>query len=206
MEKPSKREQTRARILEGAGRSFRTHGYGAGVDGVARAAGVTSGAFYAYFNSKAEAFRETVVVGLKDLELAVRQLRAADESTWVERFVNFYLGEKRTCELPESCALQSLTTEVARADVETRQAYEAELRAVVRATAEGMDAPTATARRRQAIVMLALVSGGVSLARAVNDPAFSLEIANAIRSSLLEPAPREPTRPSATKTVRARRK
>jgi hypothetical protein len=35
--------------------------------------------------------------------------------------------------------------------------------------------------------MLALLSGGVSLARAVNDPALSKEIAAAIRATLLRP-------------------
>ena len=76
MEKGAKKEETRARILAGAGRTFRSQGYGgAGVDGVAKAAGVTSGAFYAHFKSKAEAFREAVVVGMQDLEGAIRNLR-----------------------------------------------------------------------------------------------------------------------------------
>src|SRR4051812_15103963 len=103
----SRKKQTRALILAGAGRTFRSHGYeGSGVDGVAKAAGVTSGAFYAYFKSKADAFRETVLTGMQDLETAIRNLRAEAESGWVEQFVDFYLGEKRTCALTESCALQ----------------------------------------------------------------------------------------------------
>ena len=186
MEKPQKK-QTRARILAGAGRTFRSHGYeGSGVDGVARAAGVTSGAFYSYFKSKAEAFRETVLIGMQDLEAAIRELRAANESTWLERFVDFYLSEKRTCALTESCALQSLTGEVARADAETRSVFEAELRAVIQAAADGIDAPSASARQNEAIVMLALLSGGVSLARAVNDPALSEQVATAIRTALAQ--------------------
>ena len=102
----NRKQQTRALILAGAGRTFRSHGYdGSGVDGVAKAAGVTSGAFYAHFKSKADAFRETVLTGLQDLETAIRSLRAESESGWVEQFVDFYLGEKRTCALTESCAL-----------------------------------------------------------------------------------------------------
>jgi AcrR family transcriptional regulator len=183
-----KKEQTRARIVAGAGRSFRSQGYGgAGVDGVAREAGVTSGAFYSYFRSKADAFREAVVVGMQDLVAGIRQCRAQNDASWVEHFVDFYLGERRTCALTESCALQSLSAEVARADESTRKAYEAQLRAVIDVAAEGLAAPTARARRHEAIVMLALLSGGVSLARAVNDPAFSKEIAAAIRASLLRP-------------------
>ena len=190
MEKTPKRERTRAAILAGAGRTFRSHGFeGAGVDGVAKAAGVTSGAFYAYFKSKAEAFRETVSTGMQDLERGIRGLRADHGPAWLERFVDFYLGEKRTCAVTDSCALQSLTGEVARADDTTRALYEKELRAVITATAEGMRGTTAKARRSEAIVTLALLSGGVSLARAVNDPALSEEIAKAIRASLLPKAP-----------------
>lgn len=185
MQESSKKEQTRARILAGAARTFRGHGYGgAGVDGVAKEAGVTSGAFYAHFRSKAEVFRHTVVNGLRDVQEAVRALREESEAKWLERFVGFYLSERRTCPLTESCALQSLTGDVARADVETREEYQGALRALIDITAEGLDDATAKERRNHAIVVLALLSGGVSLARAVNDPALSEDIANAVRSHL----------------------
>ncbi|MDB4974106.1 MAG: TetR family transcriptional regulator [Myxococcaceae bacterium] len=188
MQKNPKKEQTRALILSGAERTFRSHGYGgAGVDGVAKAAGVTSGAFYAHYKSKAEAFRETVQKGIQDLEHAVRGLRESDGSAWREHFIDFYLGDKRTCSAADTCALQSLTGEVARAEPETRDVFEAQLQKLLAATADGMDATTPKARRREAIVLLATLSGGVSLARAVNDPALSEEIAKAIRTSLLRP-------------------
>jgi AcrR family transcriptional regulator len=192
MAKTPQHEQTRALILAGAGRSFRSHGYGgAGVDGLAKAAGMTSGAFYAHFKSKAEAFRESVRSGLLELEQANEQLRNDEPKTWLGTFVDFYLGQKRTCALTDSCALQSLTPEVARADDETRKTFEDQLRAVIDATADGLPAPSAAARRQQAIVTLVLLSGGVSLARAVSDPALSEEIARAVRSSLLgTPKPR----------------
>ncbi|MEI9885759.1 MAG: TetR/AcrR family transcriptional regulator [Rhizomicrobium sp.] len=177
-----KKEETRARILAGAGRAFRSHGYGAsGVDRLAQAAGVTSGAFYAHFSSKADAFREAVVAGLQDLESGIRAVRADAHAKWVGRFVAFYLSERRTCDPSESCALQSLTGDVSRADDETRDSYEAELRSVIDAVAEGLDAPSRAARRRESIVLLALLAGGVSLARAVRDPALAEEIAAAVR-------------------------
>ncbi len=193
METTDKKQHTRARILAGAGRSFRVNGYGgAGVDGLAKEAGVTSGAFYAYFKSKAEAFRASVVSGMQDLDAAVRLLRAEHGVRWLARFVDFYLSEKRTCAAGDSCALQSLTGEVARADDATRAAYEDALRGVIEAAADGMPAATARERRRDAIVLLALLSGGVSLARAVKDPALSEEIASAIRAKLAAPASNPP--------------
>ena len=60
-----RKEAGRAKILASAGRGFRRHGFGGvGVDALAQEAGVTSGAFYAHFKSKAEAFRATVSAGL----------------------------------------------------------------------------------------------------------------------------------------------
>jgi TetR/AcrR family transcriptional repressor of nem operon len=185
----SKKEETRARILQAAGRTFRSHGYGgAGVDGLAKEAGVTSGAFYASFAGKAEAFREAVVSGMRELEAGIRQQQ--ESGGWLERFVDFYLGERRTCDPSESCALQSLTGEVARAGGETRKAYEKELRAVLEAMASGLTGRSATERWRQAVVTLALLSGAVSMARAVDDPRLGAEIAAAVRASL-HPAPRK---------------
>ena len=182
----SRRGESRARILAGAGRAFRSLGFsGAGVDGLAKASGVTSGAFYTHFESKADAFRQTVVVGMRDLQGAIRNLQAETGPKWLLRFVDMYLGEKRTCDLSESCALQSLTGEVARADSDTREAYEAELRGVIDSVAEGVDGSTRSARRRKGIAMLALLAGGVSLARAVHAPALSEEIASAIRHAVL---------------------
>jgi AcrR family transcriptional regulator len=192
-----KKEESRARILAGAGRAFRSLGFGgSGVDGLAKASGVTSGACYGYFRSKADAFREVVVSGMRDLEIAIRTLRDDAGDKWIDRFVDFYLGEKRTCALDDSCALQSLTGEVERSSAETREAYEAELRAVIDATADGVDAATRDARRRQAITLLVLLAGGVSLARAVRDPTLSAEIARAVRAAALgTPARVRPARP-----------
>ena len=179
-----KKEETRARILAGAGRAFRSHGYGgSGVDGLAQAAGVTSGAFYAHFSSKADAFRESVVAGMRDLASGIRTVQAEAGPKWVGGFVDFYLSHKRTCDLSESCALQSLTGEVARANDETRDAYETELQSVIDLVAEGVDAGSRAGRRRETIVLLALLAGGVSLARAVRDPVLAEEIAGAIRAA-----------------------
>ncbi len=179
--RPGQKEESRARILASAGRGFRSRGYGAlGVDGLAKEAGVTHGAFYAHFKSKAAAFREAVVAGMGDLRAGVERMREFGPG-WRREFVEFYLGDRRTCDLAESCALQSLTGEVARADDSVREAYESELRAIIEATAAGMVSETDADRRADATALLALLAGGVSMARAVKDPALGEAIAAAVR-------------------------
>jgi len=181
-QRADQKAESRARILASAGRGFRTNGYGGlGVDGLAKEAGVTSGAFYKHFTSKAAAFRDAIVAGMQELRAGVEHMRETHGEHWQPAFIDFYLGERRRAGLADSCALQSLTGEVARADPEARRAYERELREVIATAAEGPDVSHAAERRDEAIALLALLSGGVSLARAVEDPAFSDEIANAVR-------------------------
>ena len=184
------KEESRARILASAGRGFRRSGYGGlGVDGLAKEAGVTSGAFYAHFDSKAAAFRDAVAAGLRELRDGIAAMRGAHGAGWRNKFVEFYLGERRTAELAESCALQSLTADVARADGDARLAYERNLQDVIDIAANGMSAKTNSERRAEVIALLALLSGGVSLARAVHDPELADEIAAAVRRAALHSQP-----------------
>jgi AcrR family transcriptional regulator len=179
------KEESRSKILLGAGRGFRRAGFGgAGVDSLAREAGVTSGAFYAHFKSKAAAFKETITAGLKDLKEGVELSRKRFGDRWRAEFIDFYLGDRRTCELSDSCALQSLSSEVARADGDARAAYEAELRSIIATVADGLDGKPKV-RREEATALLAILVGGVTLARAVHDEEFSNEIASAVRKAAL---------------------
>ena len=171
----AQKEESRARILQSAGRGFRAQGYGGlGVDGLARDAGVTSGAFYGHFASKAAAFRAAVVAGMAQLREGIEARRATGRG-WRQGFIDFYLTERVTCDAGESCALQSLTGEVARAGPDARAGYTAELRGVIGAADAGS--------RAQAIALLALLSGGVSMARAVDDPELAREIVQAVRTA-----------------------
>lgn len=186
MSRSLQKQQTRNRILDAAGRGFRKGGYGGiGVDGLAKEAGLTSGAFYVHFGSKADAFREAVVDGLEQLRAAIRDLQDARGPAWWPTFVRFYLGERRRCDLAESCALQSLSPEMARADAASRERYGAKLGEIAEAIAAGPDSPGKPADTDAALVALSLLAGAVTLARAVADPALADRIAEAAAVTLL---------------------
>jgi TetR/AcrR family transcriptional regulator, transcriptional repressor for nem operon len=180
------KQETRARILGAAGALFRQEGYGgSGIDGLTKAAGVTNGAFYGHFKSKSEAFRAAVLTGLEELRLGIAELQAKKGKGWLGAFIGFYLGPKRTCALGQSCALPSLSPDVMRAEPATREAYEMELRRVIDEVAAGLADGSLSERRDEAIALLALLSGGVTLARAVADPALAERIAQAVRGQAL---------------------
>jgi TetR/AcrR family transcriptional regulator, transcriptional repressor for nem operon len=185
------KKETRARVVAAAGHVFRKEGYGgAGIDALTKAAGVTNGAFYGHFKSKNEAFRTAVLAGLGELREGVAELKADQPKSWLKTFVRYYLGPKRTCDLGESCVLPSLSPDVMRADDDTRRAYSAELERVIAEIATGLrenaeQGRTDASRKDRAILLLALLCGGATLARAVSDPALSERIARLVAQAAL---------------------
>jgi len=185
MSRSDQKQLTRQRILDAAGRSFRKGGFGGtGVDGVAKEAGVTSGAFYVHFNSKALAFREAMDKGMDDLKKGIQLFQAQHGDQWWPAFVRFYLGEKRQCDLADSCALQSLAPEVARSDDAARDAFSVALAAVAQVLASGRHTAHAPADIDEALVALATLAGAVTLSRAVSDPLLADRIAQATEKAL----------------------
>lgn len=174
-----KRENTHQQLLKSVHKSFRKLGYdGAGVDGLASSAGVTSGAFYSHFGSKAQAFRESIATGINQFEEAVKQYQEEYGEDWLRQFSKFYLGEKRNCDLSESCALQSLSTEVARSDEETRAVFQDELLKAVETFS------TDTKDIADAWPVISMLIGGTILARAVKDKKLADQIADSIQKNL----------------------
>lgn len=184
--KAGHKEEARARMIAAAGRGFRRKGFGGiGVDGLAKEAEVTSGAFYSHFSSKDAALREAVASGIEELRAGVESFQTTHGDDWAEAFVDFYLGEKRTCELGESCAMQSLSPEVARSDREIRAVYQAGMVKVVEQVARGLREGSLAERRKRAWAFLSILSGGVTIARAVEDGDVAAQIAKSIKASAL---------------------
>jgi len=184
--KQDQKEQTRERIITAAGRCFRKDGYsGIGVDGLAKEAGVTSGAFYGHFDSKKSAFEAAIVAGLNEVSLAITRLQQQYGETWWAEFAKIYMNQKRTCDLTESCALQTLTPEVGRSDVAIRSLFETELLKIIALANEGSTQDSGQSANEKTLANLAMLIGGVTLARAVNHEKLSNEIAIAIQNAVI---------------------
>ena len=182
---PTKSEASRQRLITAASRAFRNRGFGGiGVDGLAQGADLTSGAFYFHFKSKLELFIESVRTGLTELRQGVEHFQADNGKAWLARFATFYMGYKRTCPMGDGCTLPALSSEVERAGDEARSAYETELTQLVASVEKGLSGSDPKLRRQQAWAVLALLSGGVSMARAVQDEQLSQEIAAAIEKAV----------------------
>ena len=170
--------QTRSRIVESAGRRFKSDGIdGAGVAILMKDAGLTNGAFYAHFPSK-----DALVAEVVEAELAT-QLAAYDElapgRAGVEQIVRRYLSVEHRDAVAAGCPSAALLDEIARCDEPVRAAYDAGVADVADAMAqrlEGTSRLEGESLRVQVLSAYALMIGTLQIARAVVDDARSRDV------------------------------
>jgi TetR/AcrR family transcriptional repressor of nem operon len=200
-EKPTRRSRLKQdslnRILEAGAARLRLEGLdGAGIAPVMQDAGLTHGAFYSHFPNKDElavaAFRHGFTEGRP------RWIGATADGSWrarVVRLARHYLSRRHRDERAGSCGFSALAADAARAPETFRQAYEEELRKSLNAIGgRPLDEADEHEHYDDAIALMALCVGGLSLARAVKDEAFSahiLEVCKAAAAQLGEAAERK---------------
>ena len=184
MRNQDRKEETRQRMLSAASRSFRAHGFaGIGVDGIAKAAGVTSGAFYAHFGSKDAAFGAALDIGLDEVIETLPRFQRDAGSQWVQAFADYYLGRAHREDLACGCPMTTLSPEVVRAGPETHAAYQAKMTKIADLVADGLAGGTGEERRARAWAVLGVLIGGLTIARAVKTRKVAEEIGSSIRAA-----------------------
>lgn len=122
-------------------------------------------------------FQAALAEGLGQLRDGLGIFQRRHGSQWLRKFATWYLSAKRRADLGGSCALATLSLEAARAGDATREAYDDHLRAILKELQAGLDG---TRREDHALAILALLSGGMSMAHAVHDPRLGVRIARAV--------------------------
>jgi TetR/AcrR family transcriptional repressor of nem operon len=124
--------ETRKHLLETSGALAKEKGFAStGVDAFVGEAGLTSGAFYSHFGSKAELFTELV-----ESELAASVNMFADNAPelptdqWITRQLKTYLHWKHVQNPRTGCALPALGAEIARSNDATKIKYEEAIKQV----------------------------------------------------------------------------
>lgn len=184
--KPGQKEETRRKVLAAASRSFREYGYsGIGVDGLAKAAGVTSGAFYTHFGSKDAAFDAALELGLDEVIDAVPQFQSEHGTEWIKAFAEYYLGAPHRKDLACGCAMTALTPEVIRSDRAVHKAYEEKMVQIADLMAKGLSGGTPKDRKARAWTVLSTLIGGLSIARAMSTATLAESIAKSVKASAI---------------------
>ena len=178
----TRKQETRSRIVETAGRLFREKGVdGVGVDQIMREAGLTHGGFYGHFASKEELVAEACAAATGG---AAEYWRGVIEDSAPDRgftaFVDAYLSG--SCEKSEAgCPIALLGPDVARRGEVVRQAYSERV-------SEFLDFLTDSFgfSRPDAIAIMSALVGAVGMIRASGDSPLSAETVTAVRNAVLE--------------------
>lgn len=192
-EKLTKRERTHQKILEAAGRNFRRHGYsGVGVDGIAQAAGVTSGALYAHFGAKDRIFVAALEQGLDEVIDAIPIFQRDHGDKWIIAFADYYLGADHRQDLECGCAMTTLSPEVARQEPSLHEVYEEKMAAIVTLIARGLALPSGETgvddREARGWALLSTLIGGLTVSRAVASPDLAALIAASVHGAAITAA------------------
>ncbi|MBT2342317.1 MULTISPECIES: TetR/AcrR family transcriptional regulator [Pseudomonas] len=114
--------ETREKLLASSAVSAKTLGFSTvGVDGLMKAIGLSGGAFYSHFSSKDELFKAIV-----ERELAQSLDRLSGEGAMdrakLKRCLKHYLSMSHVEQPEAGCALPVLGAEIARSDIQVREA------------------------------------------------------------------------------------
>ena len=158
-----RKDASRDRILEVAAQRFRGDGIAAsGLATIMGDAGLTNGAFYPHFQSKAELVRESLVAAM---EIQSQELQQALAAGGPEMGIAAYLSAEHRDNPGTGCASAALLPELARQPPETREVYTERLLVLVRQLSAAL--PQVRNPEGAALGVFATLIGTLQLARAV---------------------------------------
>ena len=178
--------ENRERIVQVAAKLFRERGFdGIGVADLMKAAGLTHGGFYGHFGSKEDLAAEATDRALKDTVQYWSSVvdKAPDEA--FSTIVNRYLSEGHRDTPGKGCLVAALGSDLGRQARPVRRVVTDGIQAFIGQLMQLVPGKSKPARRRQALTDFAAMVGAVTIARAVDDPALSKDVLDAVASSLL---------------------
>ncbi|MGZ8761576.1 MAG: TetR/AcrR family transcriptional regulator [Aeromicrobium sp.] len=184
-----KKRESLDKILDAAARRLREEGIdGTAIVPVMRDAGLTHGTFYSHFSNNeylaSAAFARAITTG------RAHWIKPSRGESWSARMSNLakrYLTSAHRDDLSTSCGFATLSSDAAHASAQFRASYERELRKSLAAICEGDDDLL-----DEAIALMAVCVGGMSLSRAVADPELSDRILRVARHAAAKLAEQQP--------------
>jgi TetR/AcrR family transcriptional regulator, transcriptional repressor for nem operon len=161
-------QKARARdaLLRAGTRSLKTSGFnGVGVDGLAAAAGVTSGAFYSNFPNKTAMLEAVIEAGLGEPFVSTTgAMTPAEGRAHMIAFLREYMNTDHSLDVAGGCVMPALSADVSRAEPSVRDAYQRKMIELIDRITELLDGDHAD-RRRRAWTIVALMVGSVLISR-----------------------------------------
>lgn len=173
------KENKRKDLLQASAALIKERGFAAtGIDAMAQAAGVTSGALYSHFGSKSDLLKALIERELQ--HSTERWAGKLDQSLaqWLAYVVDHYLSLEHVQHPESGCVLPALGAEIARADLSVKEVFALELQKGIDGLAQRLGSP------QQATAVISQLVGALVLARAMPTPAAQQAVLDASKSML----------------------
>lgn len=182
VQRTEQKERTREEILTSATQLVRRRGIsGASVSEVMKGAGLTVGGFYAHFDSKDVLIGESIKRAWRQMWAVTLQLAGPGKGVAaVMPVIRRYLSRAHRDHPEHGCVLPAVVSETVEAAPPVREALESVVQECVETLGDKLEGAKAQ-RRQAALASLALMYGGVSLARALGQTPLSDELLKACR-------------------------
>jgi AcrR family transcriptional regulator len=163
---PDQKARARDALVQAGTRSLKASGFnGVGVDGLAAAAGVTSGAFYSNFPNKTAMLEAVIDAGLGEPFLTDTDTMAhAEARAQMTAFLHEYMNTDHSLDVVGGCVMPALSADVSRAEPSVKDAYQRKMIALTDRITELLDGEEPD-RRRRAWSIVALMVGSVLISR-----------------------------------------
>jgi AcrR family transcriptional regulator len=168
-----RKDETRRRIMDVASERFRNDGIAAsGLAGIMSEAGLTNGAFYPHFGSKADLVRESVAAAMDAQAELMRQIVGAGG---IQAAISEYLSPEHRDNPDKGCTLAALLPELARQPLEAREVFAKRFLATTGELASALPRHVED-KEGAAMALYALLIGALQLARTVEGTDLSERI------------------------------
>jgi TetR/AcrR family transcriptional regulator, transcriptional repressor for nem operon len=176
------KEASHERIVTAAARAIRRSGYdGTGVSDIMKEAGLTHGAFYAHFKSREAMLAEAADrAGAESNAFAARVIAAAPPEQSLQALMQAYLSREHLESIEAGCPVSALGSEMPRQAPDVRRAATRRIKEMIDLVARQLPDWGQPAAHERALVTVAAMVGGLMLARAVDEPALSDSLRNAV--------------------------
>ena len=167
-------EKNRQTVIDVASRLFREHGFdGIGLKDLMKGAGLTQGAFYKQFASKADLAAQA---SRRAMERAFNRFSAAGAANPDDPLgaaIALYLSTEHREERMDGCPVAALGSDAARQGADVKASFEAGIREYLEMLGLWVDEAEGKEAGGKAMAILSTMVGAMVLSRAVNDPALA---------------------------------
>ena len=169
------KQATRQRILDTAGRRFKTDGIdGSGVATLMADAGLTNGAFYAHFSSKEDLVANVVADQVGAQAQSFGELPPGRAG--LDAFLREYLSPQHRDDPGSGCPAAALLDEIGRCPTAAKDAYTDGVKVILGEIAARLAPRNPLAASGKALALYTMAVGTLQLSRALSDQQLADEV------------------------------